>query len=330
MKKIHLAWLALSIIPLTLYAVATLRTDSGFYYPTDKKHSDSTYFAYGDPNPAFGNKCHLANDYNFAEGSPVYAVGQGVVVSAANVLGYGSDFTEGGVMVVKHIKSDDTFFYGLYGHIKNYAAVGDTVVAGQKIAEVGKFSVAGINQPHLHFSINPTSPRLDGYTPTAACNDYLGFEDPEPYLIANSPKLSPAETCVAVDDSDDTTVNTILTTANVLANDTDTDGDTLTVSAADTTSANGEAVINNNDGTFTYTPAIDFVGTDTFKYTVTDSNGCNDEANFTVSVKADTTDTTDTTDTETSSSGGGSLNTTGLISFLVIFLMRRFRKQLLK
>ncbi len=319
MKRISTISLILLLIPLTLYAVATLRTTTGFYYPTDKKHADSDYFAYGEPNPVFGNQCHLANDYDFAEGSPVYAVGQGVVVSAANVAGYGSDFTKGGVMVVKHTKSDDTFFYGLYGHIKNYVAAGTTVEGGQKIAEVGKYSVAGVDQPHLHFSINPSSASLEGYTPTAACTNYLGFVDPEPYLIANSPKLSPAETCNAVDDSGNTKVNTILTTANVLTNDTDTDADTLSVATASTTSANGVEVINNGDGTFTYTPVIDFTGSDTFKYTVTDNNGCSDEATFTVTVAANST-------LSSSSGGGGSLNIASLMSLFIIFLIRRIRK----
>ncbi len=332
MKKVNVLVLAGALVPLALYAAATLRTDSGFYYPTDKTHAQSTYYAYGDKIPFFGNSCHLANDYNFAEGTNVYAVGPGVVESASlTAPGYGSNGTSGGVIVVKHTKSDDTFFYGLYGHIKNFTvAAGDSVSGGQKIAEVGPYLVGTDSQPHLHFSINPASARIDGYTPTAACSNYLGFVDPEPYLIANSPKLSAAETCSAVDDADDTPQNTILTTANVLANDTDIDGDTLTVSAADANSANGIAVTNNGDGTFTYTPAIDFSGTDSFNYTISDGNGCTDEATFKVTVIADVSvDAEIDTDTDDSgSSGGGSLNVTGLISLFVLLLTRRFRKRL--
>ncbi|MEB8432968.1 cadherin-like domain-containing protein [Cocleimonas sp. KMM 6892] len=328
MKKKHIS-LALLLIPVVAYAAATLRTSSGFYYPSDKTHAESSYIGFGDANVNFGNRCHLANDYNLAEGSPVYAVGLGVVESTSTSIPFygGDDGTPGGVVVVKYTKSDDTFFYALYGHIKNFTVnAGDTVTGGQKIAEVGAYTSGGSALPHLHFGISNSSPSLEGYTPSTACTDYLGYVDPEPYLIANSPKLSPAETCVAVDDADDTLVNTILTTASVLANDTDTDGDTLTVSTADTTSANGQTITNNGDGTFTYTPAIDFVGTDSFNYTVTDSNGCNDEAVFTISVKADS----DTTDSESSSSGGGSLNTMGLISLLGLLLIRRFRKLSLK
>jgi hypothetical protein len=70
-----------------------------------------------------------------------------------------------------------------------------------------------------------------------------------------------------VDDSASTPAG-IPVTVPVLANDSDLDGDTLTVVEV-TTPANGTAVIN-TDGTITYTPNAGFTGTDTFTYTVTD------------------------------------------------------------
>jgi len=54
---------------------------------------------------------------------------------------------------------------------------------------------------------------------------------------------------------------------NVLANDNDLDGDTLTITNAN--AANGTVVIN-GDGTVTYTPDLDFIGSDTVFYTITD------------------------------------------------------------
>ena len=69
---------------------------------------------------------------------------------------------------------------------------------------------------------------------------------------------------------------------DVLANDTDIDGDTLNVvSVADP--ANGTAV-DNGDGTVTYTPDPDFNGTDWFVYTAGDGNGGTDIATVTVTV----------------------------------------------
>lgn len=55
---------------------------------------------------------------------------------------------------------------------------------------------------------------------------------------------------------------------NVLANDTDADGDTLTVTAVGTPVHGG--AVNNGDGTLTYTPDAGFCGDDTFTYTVSD------------------------------------------------------------
>ncbi|MDX2215702.1 MAG: DUF4347 domain-containing protein [Oculatellaceae cyanobacterium bins.114] len=57
---------------------------------------------------------------------------------------------------------------------------------------------------------------------------------------------------------------------NVLANDTDADGDALNVSAV-FQPANGQVVLN-ADGTVTYTPNVGFSGTDEFAYVAQDAN----------------------------------------------------------
>ncbi|MBK9072584.1 MAG: tandem-95 repeat protein [Myxococcales bacterium] len=72
---------------------------------------------------------------------------------------------------------------------------------------------------------------------------------------------------------------------DVLANDSDIDGDALSVSAV-TQGANG-SVVNNNDGTVSYTPNLDFEGTDTFTYTVSDGNGGTAVVSVMVSVGLD-------------------------------------------
>ena len=70
--------------------------------------------------------------------------------------------------------------------------------------------------------------------------------------------------------------DTAFTTSSVLANDTDADGDPLTIVAIDTTVTLGN-VINNGDGTFDYDPNGQFESlndgesaTDTFSYTISD------------------------------------------------------------
>ncbi|PVA11462.1 type I secretion protein [Pelagivirga sediminicola] len=68
----------------------------------------------------------------------------------------------------------------------------------------------------------------------------------------------------------------------VLANDSDPEGDPLTVTGA-TDGANGTTTVN-PDGTVKYTPTGAFVGEDTFTYTVTDGNGNEVTENVTVTV----------------------------------------------
>ncbi len=85
----------------------------------------------------------------------------------------------------------------------------------------------------------------------------------------------------ALDDSV-TTVQETPVDINVLANDTDPDGDTLTVLDV-SVPANGTASIN-PDGTVQYVPDNDFRGVDTFTYTVGDGHGGTDVATVTVDV----------------------------------------------
>ncbi len=62
-------------------------------------------------------------------------------------------------------------------------------------------------------------------------------------------------------------------TGNVLANDTDPQGDALTVNIAPTNGPNNGTLELNPDGSFTYTPNAGYVGTDGFAYQVCDADG---------------------------------------------------------
>jgi len=70
---------------------------------------------------------------------------------------------------------------------------------------------------------------------------------------------------------------------NVVANDTDTDNDPLTVTGTSNGPANG-TVTNNGGGTVTYTPNLGFAGTDTFTYAISDGKGGTASATVTVTV----------------------------------------------
>lgn len=93
----------------------------------------------------------------------------------------------------------------------------------------------------------------------------------------------------AEDDSAQTDMDTE-TTIDVLANDSDDDGDDLFVSAIVEFPENGDVVIN-DDSTITYTPFEGFEGTDSFQYEVSDGNGGTATATVTVDVGAPDTNT---------------------------------------
>ncbi len=132
------------------------------------------------------------------------------------------------------------------------------------------------------------------YTPTT---DFVG-EDEFTYIICDGNVTSTCKTArvhvsvvstttnitVANDDAYNTDVN-VAVVGNVLNNDTDPEGDTVTTTVV-TTPSNGTLSLS-TDGTFTYTPTTNFVGTDSFTYRVCDSGtpqAC-DEATAYITVK---------------------------------------------
>lgn len=96
---------------------------------------------------------HLGIDYWLLENTPVHALFDGVVVIAENDAG---EKGYGGLVVLKH--TTKTFaFYTLYGHTTIKSAtkhkVGDIILKGEKIAELGNYPENGNWAPHLHFQI---------------------------------------------------------------------------------------------------------------------------------------------------------------------------------
>ncbi|MAS03280.1 MAG: hypothetical protein CL534_01030, partial [Ahrensia sp.] len=88
---------------------------------------------------------------------------------------------------------------------------------------------------------------------------------------------------VASDDAYTTTAGSALTNLDVLANDSDPEGDTLSIEGTPT-AANGTVTVN-ADGTINYTPDAGFVGTDEISYVVTDGNGGSATATATITVE---------------------------------------------
>ena len=87
---------------------------------------------------------------------------------------------------------------------------------------------------------------------------------------------------MAGDDNVSTNEDTYVTFA-VLTNDTDADGDPLSVAVNPYPQAAHGSVAVNGDGTLSYLPNFNFNGTDTITYTVTDGDD-SDTATVTVTV----------------------------------------------
>ena len=174
----------------------------------------------------------------------------------------------------------------------NYSAIGAKVYVVANIPEQGGVvkqmrEVAaltgggGQNDMRQHFGLGtatvidsiiikwPASGVTDIYT-NVAVNQYLEYT--ETYGVNHAP--------TAVDDSDSTYQDTDVT-IDVLANDSDPDGNPLTVESV-TDPPNGTAVNNGSD--VTYTPDAGYTGTDQFDYVVSDGQGGLDTATVTVTV----------------------------------------------
>jgi VCBS repeat-containing protein len=85
--------------------------------------------------------------------------------------------------------------------------------------------------------------------------------------------------------STDQGVAVTFTGAQLLANDTDPDNNPLAIVSVASTSSQGGTIVANADGSWTYTPAAAFTGTDSFSYTISDGSATASAA-VTVTVSA--------------------------------------------
>jgi hypothetical protein len=88
---------------------------------------------------------------------------------------------------------------------------------------------------------------------------------------------------VAADDAATVAEDSGPNSIDVLANDADADGDTLSVTAV-TQGTHGAVAITGGGTGVSYTPALNYFGPDSFTYTVSDGNGGTDTATVTVNV----------------------------------------------
>lgn len=162
------------------------------------------------------------------------------------------------------------------------------VLANDSDPENDTVTVTGVGQP----SHGRTQTNGDGTITYTPATNYVGG-DQFTYTVSDGhSNTDTAAVSVTVNDTPNhaptaaadstTTQQDTPVTLNVLANDTDPDGDTLTVTGV-AQGAHG-AVTNNNDGTLTYTPNAGFYGTDGFSYYISDGRNGTATGNVTVTV----------------------------------------------
>ena len=106
---------------------------------------------------------------------------------------------------------------------------------------------------------------------------YIGEDNLPEIPDAPTSNLAPA----AEDDRATTPYETKIL-VNVIANDSDPDGDTFSLTEVDSFLSDGTVTIQGNK--VLYTPASGFTGNDTFNYTISDSSKATDTATVTVTV----------------------------------------------
>jgi hypothetical protein len=155
-----------------------------------------------------------------------------------------------------------------------------------------------------HGTVSCTTAGVCTYTPNANYNGSDSFV----YTISDghggSDTATVTITVTPVND-DPNAVNDALTTpantagqVNVLANDTEVDGDTLTVTTLTPAAAHG-TVSCTAAGVCTYTPNADYDGSDSFTYGISDGHGGTDTATVSVTVMPPTANTPPVADDET-------------------------------
>ena len=180
--------------------------------------------------------------------------------------------------------STGTAGYRLYRvDITNPNAPVATFVGDTGLSSVGSGSLGFDGNGNLFASSGTSVYQIDTTTAAASFVGDTGFTLNDFAFFNTNP--------VATDELLSTTINTPVEIP-VLGNDFDPDGDPISISTFDNTSASGGSVTLNLNGTpndasddlLVYTPATNFAGTDTFTYTITDTNGGSGTATVSVDV----------------------------------------------
>ncbi len=154
------------------------------------------------------------------------------------------------------------------------------------------------NEDELTYAIvtNPSHGKLSGTAPNVSYTPNPDFSGTDSFTFKVNDEKADSNTATisitvmpandkpnAHDDKVSTGEDSPISIIDVLTNDTDKDGDSLSVTAF-TQGKNGSVAIN-TDNTLSYTPKANFNGNDSFTYTVCDGKGETDKATVNVRIK---------------------------------------------
>jgi murein DD-endopeptidase MepM/ murein hydrolase activator NlpD len=129
---------------------------------------------------------HLGIDLWCKAGTSVFAALDGKIHSFADNRGWG-DY--GPTIILKH-ELGETTFHTLYGHLSRESLsgleIGQEVIKGQEIAQLGRAEVNGDYPPHLHFQIIIDLQGKNGDYPGVCTSheiDFYKHNCPDPNLL---------------------------------------------------------------------------------------------------------------------------------------------------
>jgi murein DD-endopeptidase MepM/ murein hydrolase activator NlpD len=122
------------------------------------KYNEKRLGMYTAPQYRNHRNIHMGIDIWAAAGSSVYTFWDGVI---AYMYDHRQDGNYGPTIVTRHMIEGKELF-ALYGHLSReslrFVFIGQEVVRGQKIAELGVKEVNGGWAPHLHFQLSVEDP----------------------------------------------------------------------------------------------------------------------------------------------------------------------------
>ncbi|WP_416448195.1 malectin domain-containing carbohydrate-binding protein [Leeuwenhoekiella sp. A2] len=134
-------------------------------------------------------------------------------------------------------------------------------------------------------SINESTGVISGISSSDSDNIYsiqVSATDLNGLVVTSNFNLILGEGLTAVDDTANTTVNSSITLSSLLSNDIESDNQTLSIASVSNAS-HGTTVLQSGNRVI-YTPVNNFIGQDSFTYTVSNTSGASDTAMVTITV----------------------------------------------